>query len=229
MGVPGRGNSRRARGPGRRFRTEHRAGQSVPGHARFSARDPAGDRDARSPAQYRGAGRRRPELPAPGGGSGKFVLGAVGTLFGFFIMLFLLFFLFRDGARMVDHMVRLIPMDPQRRRKLVDGLANVARAVVYGTGVTALFQGLMLGIVFAIAGFPAPLVFGVLAGIVSLLPAAGTPLFLGARRHLSRHCSSFWDGDLHGDLGNGDRLGRQHVASDFDRAARTDFGARGCL
>jgi predicted PurR-regulated permease PerM len=110
-------------------------------------------------------------------GGGKVVLGAAGTVFGFFIMLFLLYFLFRDGAKMFDHMIRLIPMDPQRRRKLVDDLANVARAVVNGTLLVALFQGMMLGIIFWIAGFPAPVVFGVLAGIVSLLPAAGTPVF----------------------------------------------------
>jgi len=112
-------------------------------------------------------------------GSGRFVLGAVGTVFGFFIMLFLLYFFFRDGARMFEHLVRLVPMDTQRRRKLVDDLASVARAVVNGTLLVALFQGFMLGVIFWIAGFPAPVVFAVLAGIVSLLPAAGTPIFWG--------------------------------------------------
>jgi predicted PurR-regulated permease PerM len=110
-------------------------------------------------------------------GSGRFLRGALGGVFDFFVMLFLLYFALRDGARMFERVVCLIPMDTERRGKLVDDLASVGRAVVQGTLVVALFQGLMLGIIFWIAGFPAPVVFGVLAGIVSLLPSAGTPVF----------------------------------------------------
>jgi predicted PurR-regulated permease PerM len=110
-------------------------------------------------------------------GSGQFLRGALGGVFDFFVMLFFLYFALRDGARMFESVVRLIPMDTERRRKLVDDLASVGRAVVEGTLLVALFQGFMLGVIFWIAGFPAPVVFGVLAGIVSLLPSAGTPVF----------------------------------------------------
>lgn len=107
---------------------------------------------------------------------GGVVLGAVGTLFGFFVMLFILFFLLRDGRTMRDAAVRLVPIEPGRRDEILKLVANTTRAVVYGTGLTALAQGALVGIGFAIAGLPSPIVFGVLAAICALLPAGGAGL-----------------------------------------------------
>ncbi len=112
-------------------------------------------------------------LASAGGGV---VLGAVGTVFGFFVMLFILFFLLRDGHAMRDRAVRLIPLDVQRRDEIIALVANTTRAVVYGTGLTALAQGALVGIGFAIADLPSPIVFGVLAAICALLPAGGAAI-----------------------------------------------------
>ena len=109
-------------------------------------------------------------LASAGGGV---VLGAVGTVFGFFVMLFILFFLLRDGREMSKVAIRLIPLEPQRRDAILTLIANTTRAVVYGTGLTALAQGALVGIGFAIAGLPSPIVFGVLGAICALLPAGG--------------------------------------------------------
>jgi predicted PurR-regulated permease PerM len=118
---------------------------------------------------------------------GGVVLSAVGTLVGFFFMLFLLFFFLRDGRKMFDSLQRLIPVPEEHREQLFDHLASVTRGVFYGTGLTAILQGLLVGIGFAIAGLPSPVVFGVLAAILALLPAGGAAivwipavLFLGA-------------------------------------------------
>jgi predicted PurR-regulated permease PerM len=48
--------------------------------------------------------------------------------------------------------------------------------VVLGTSITALVQGTLLGIGFAIVGLPSPLVFGVLGAVASLIPFVGTAL-----------------------------------------------------
>ena len=108
--------------------------------------------------------------------SGNLVLGALASVVGFFLMLFLLFFLLRDGERMFKRVIRLVPLSPARRDPLVQHLANVTRAVVYGTGLTAILQGLLVGIGFAFAGLPSPVVFGVLAAVMALLPAGGTAI-----------------------------------------------------
>jgi predicted PurR-regulated permease PerM len=122
--------------------------------------------------------------------SGTVFLGTINTLVGFMLMLFLLFFFLRDGQLLVIRSRRLIPLDESRKEKLIGHLADVTRAIVFGTTVTAFLQGLMLGIGFAIAGLPSPVVFGVLAALLAMLPVGGTALvwlpaaiWLGAQTH----------------------------------------------
>ena len=105
--------------------------------------------------------------------SGEFFIGALGSLVGFAIMLCLLFFFLRDGDAMCARARLLIPLDEARKDRLFDRLSDVTRAIVFGTTLTALLQGLLLGIGFAIAGLPSPVVFGVLAALLSMLPVCG--------------------------------------------------------
>jgi len=108
--------------------------------------------------------------------SGAFVVGALNALVGLTITLFLLFFFLRDGEAMVGTAVRLIPLDRQRRGQIVDHVGAVTRAVVFGSLLTALVQGLLVGIGFALVGLPSPVVFGALAALASLIPMIGTTL-----------------------------------------------------
>ena len=108
--------------------------------------------------------------------SGGVVLSALGTLAGFFFMLFLLFFFIRDGQSMFNRLQRLIPVPEEHREQLFDHLASVTRGVFYGIGLTAICQGVLVTIGFAIAGLPSPVVFGVLAAILALLPAGGAAI-----------------------------------------------------
>jgi predicted PurR-regulated permease PerM len=107
---------------------------------------------------------------------GTLFAGALGAVFGFLLTLFLLFFFLRDGETMVQRAVRLVPMGPGRKGLLVGHLSAVTRAVVLGTLLTAVVQGTLLGIGFAILGLPSPVVFGVLTAVVSLVPLVGTAL-----------------------------------------------------
>jgi predicted PurR-regulated permease PerM len=116
--------------------------------------------------------KRTLEVVASSGGS--VFLGAVGTLVNFILMLFVLFFVLRDGPRWADAVVRMLPIEPSLRGKLWRHLIDVTRAVFMGIGLTALVQGCLLGIGFAIAGLPSPLVFGVLGGLFALVPVVGT-------------------------------------------------------
>lgn len=108
--------------------------------------------------------------------SGNFLLSALGTFIHFFMMLFLLFFLLRDGRQLLDRAVRLVPMEPQRRGELLKLIGDTTRAVVYGEVMTALVQGALMGIGFAIAGLPSAVVFGVLTAALALLPVGGAAI-----------------------------------------------------
>jgi predicted PurR-regulated permease PerM len=107
---------------------------------------------------------------------GTAFFGAVGTVLSFTVMLFLLFFLLRDGDNITRTTIALIPMRQDRKQVLTQRMKDVTRAVVLGTLVTALVQGLLLGIGFAIAGLPAPVVFGVVGAVLSVVPFGGTAL-----------------------------------------------------
>jgi predicted PurR-regulated permease PerM len=104
---------------------------------------------------------------------GSFFLGALGSLVAFAVMLSLLFFFLRDGDAMVSRAQRLIPLAEERKTRLFSQLSAVTRAIVFGTAVTALLQGVLIAIGFAIVGLPSPVVFGVLAALFSLLPVGG--------------------------------------------------------
>ena len=102
---------------------------------------------------------------------GSVALGVFGTLFSFVMMLFLLFFFLQSGRAMLASLTRLIPVEGARRAELLKYLADVTRAVVFGSTATAVAQGIFVGVGFAIVGLPSPLVFGVLATIAAFLPA----------------------------------------------------------
>lgn len=106
--------------------------------------------------------------------SGSFFLGALGVVVSIVLMLFVLFFFLRDGDAMAQRLVRVVPMPEEHKRRLVDHLVSVTRAVVFGTLLTAIIQGISVGIGFAIVSLPSPVVFGAIAGACSLLPVGGT-------------------------------------------------------
>lgn len=116
---------------------------------------------------------------------GSLALGIFGTVIGFFMMLFLLYFLLRDGRAILDHLTRLIPLEPARRKRLLDYLAQVTRAVVFGSTATALIQGIFVAVGFEFAGLPSPLVFGVVATIAALLPAGAAVVLAPAVLYLA--------------------------------------------
>jgi predicted PurR-regulated permease PerM len=111
--------------------------------------------------------------------SGHVVLGALGTLVSFLLMLFVLFFVLRDGPDLAVKFVRMLPIEERRRARLWQHLAEVTRAVFMGIGLTALVQGALVGVGFWIAGLPSPLVFGVVAALFALVPLVGTTIVWG--------------------------------------------------
>lgn len=107
---------------------------------------------------------------------GTVVLGAFSVVTQFGLTMFLLFFFLRDGREMLERAIHLVPLSTERKDELSTSLGGVTRGVVVGTLVTAVVQGTLIGIGFAIAGLPSPLVFGAIGAVASLVPVVGTAL-----------------------------------------------------
>jgi predicted PurR-regulated permease PerM len=116
---------------------------------------------------------------------GGVALGVFGTLVGFFMMLFMLYFFLQDGRTILAGLERLIPMKVERRKRLLGYLASVTRAVVFGSVATALIQGVAVGIGFAFAGLPSPVVFAVLGAIAAFLPSGAGIVLIPAVGYLA--------------------------------------------
>jgi predicted PurR-regulated permease PerM len=94
----------------------------------------------------------------------------------FFLMLYLLFFFLRDGQSLLDGLVRALPLGDERERHLLDRFAQVSRATIKGTLVVGAVQGAIGGIAFAILGIGAPVLWGAVMALLSLVPIVGTAL-----------------------------------------------------
>lgn len=101
---------------------------------------------------------------------------ALDLVVGFFVMLYLAFFLLRDGAAL-SHRIRLaVPLAPEQRRHLASKFITVIRATVKGNVLVAATQGTLGGLAFWFFGIKGALLWAVVMGFLSLLPAIGAGL-----------------------------------------------------
>ena len=92
------------------------------------------------------------------------------------IVLYLLFFLLRDGDELARRIRTAVPLHPDQRRELFEMFTTVTRATVKGNVVTAIVQGALGGLIFWILDVHAPVLWGVVMAFLSLLPAVGCAL-----------------------------------------------------
>jgi predicted PurR-regulated permease PerM len=93
-----------------------------------------------------------------------------------FIMLYLLFFLLRDGEELFRTIKDAVPLGAEHQRAVFSKFATVIRATVKGTIVIAILQGALGGLIFWFLGVRAALLWAVLMAFLSLLPAVGAAL-----------------------------------------------------
>lgn len=111
-----------------------------------------------------------------GQGMWQYTQDAIGFIVQFVLMLYLLFFLVRDGDKVVMTIRNTLPMGNKIEDVLFKKFAQVARATLKGTVIVAACQGTMGGVLFAILGIQGAVLWGVLMGLLSLLPIGGSGL-----------------------------------------------------
>lgn len=95
------------------------------------------------------------------------------------IMLYVLFFLFRDGPKLATKIRMASPLTEHHTDYILGKFISVVKATVKGNVIIAIIQGTIGGVTFWFMGIPAALLWGVLMAILSLLPAVGAFLVWG--------------------------------------------------
>lgn len=95
---------------------------------------------------------------------------------GLCVMLYLLFFLLRDGEAMAERLKDVLPLRAEQQRALFTQFATVVRATFKGDIFVAIVQGTLGGVAFWFLGIHAALLWAALMTFASLLPAVGAAL-----------------------------------------------------
>lgn len=92
------------------------------------------------------------------------------------LMLYIAFFMLRDGSRLVELLVRALPLGDEREYMLFAKFVEVTRATIKGNLVVAAVQGTLGGLIFWFLGIPAAFLWGVVMTLLSLIPIVGAGL-----------------------------------------------------
>jgi predicted PurR-regulated permease PerM len=95
------------------------------------------------------------------------------------IMVFLLFFLFRDGATYLDRLGRLIPMRGKDKEEIAYRLYGTLISIMRGVFLTTAFQTVCAGMGYLIAGIPSAVILALITGVAGFIPLVGTALVWG--------------------------------------------------
>ncbi len=102
------------------------------------------------------------------------ILIEFGVTMGIFVIA--LYFFLADGPMMLAISRELLPVDQAHQERLLDQFARTTRAVVTGTFAAAVAQALAVGVGLYFAGIERTVLLTVVAGIVAIVPIAGTTL-----------------------------------------------------
>lgn len=92
------------------------------------------------------------------------------------VMVYLAFFLLRDGPALTELLIKALPLGDDRERLLFTKFSEVTRATVKGNLVVAVTQGTLGGLAFWVLDIPGPFLWGVVMAVLSLIPAVGAGL-----------------------------------------------------
>ena len=97
--------------------------------------------------------------------------------FGFStVFIIALFFMLRDASAIQEKIFLLSPLKRDYDENIIKKIRNAINSVIKGAIVTSVIQGLYASLGFWISGIPNPIVFGLLAMLLSLIPGVGTSI-----------------------------------------------------
>lgn len=108
--------------------------------------------------------------------SKNFLASMPNKILNFFIMIIFLYYLLKDGDLIAQRIENFVPLKRNLKSKMLDDIKKVTSAVIRGSLLTALVQGVIGGIGFAIFGIHSPIFWGFIMAIFALIPMFGTAI-----------------------------------------------------
>lgn len=105
--------------------------------------------------------------------TGWLISNGTRLVFYFGLMIFTMYYFFKDGEALVKKIKSLVPLSREQVNKIFKQLRDVIYATMYGGVVVALLQGILGGILFVIFGIPSPVFWGAVMALLSIIPFVG--------------------------------------------------------
>jgi len=97
-------------------------------------------------------------------------------LIHFFLMMLVVYYIFRDGERLKNYISELLPFPIEQQELVVRKFREMARAVIVGNGLNGIIQGMIGGFGFFLFGLGSPFLWGTLIGFMAFLPFIGASI-----------------------------------------------------
>lgn len=97
-------------------------------------------------------------------------------LIHFFLMILTIYYVLKEGGRLKDYLIALLPFPRQQLEKVVVKFQEMGRAIFVGNGLSGAIQGLLGGFGFYIFGLESPLLWGTVIAFMAFLPIIGASI-----------------------------------------------------
>jgi len=108
--------------------------------------------------------------------SATWSLVAASGLVNFALMMFIMFYFYLDGPRIINRIVSWSPLQDDYERAMLDKFLVVGRGTLKGIFIIGALQGLLSGLLFWATGVGSPILLGVLTVFATVIPAFGAGL-----------------------------------------------------
>lgn len=108
--------------------------------------------------------------------SEKFISSLLSVIFDFLIMIFIIYYLYKDGYAIYQRIKQILPVRDSHKERIFSRFHEITTAVFYGNISAAFIQGILGSIGFLILGLPSPFLWGMVMGLFAFVPYIGTAI-----------------------------------------------------
>ena len=106
----------------------------------------------------------------------KFITSIPVILLNFFVMIFVVYYLLKDGEAVAKRIRNILPLKDSHKQHVFQKFHDIVAAVFYSNIAVAFIQGLLGGIGFFVLGVSSPILWGFVMALFALIPYFGTAI-----------------------------------------------------